>query len=175
MKRGESTISFVEKLLRENLDIPPATELHIVTTQRALAPKPASTETRSRVIKFHHYEQKRIFYTKHGLKKDIILIITIWQPFWINDKNTMMWSGRRGRRKSTSKHCTHPGSGILRGGNTSQEATNGFPVKVLLHPVDPMEQLTQQALSIGEEEETRYPRVAAIRDKLQIYRRKSPQ
>lgn len=35
MKRGESTISFVEKLLRENLDIPPATELHIVTTQRA--------------------------------------------------------------------------------------------------------------------------------------------
>lgn len=56
--RGDSTISFVEKLLRENLDIPPATELHIETAQKALAPKPASTETRSRVIKFHHYETK---------------------------------------------------------------------------------------------------------------------
>lgn len=69
MKRGESTISFVEKLLRENLDIPPATELHIVTTQRALAPKPASTETRSRVIKFHHYETKEDILHKAWIKK----------------------------------------------------------------------------------------------------------
>lgn len=65
-EEGDSTISFVEKLLRENL----ATELHIVTTQRALAPKPASTERpRSRVINFTTMKQKRIFYTKHGLQK----------------------------------------------------------------------------------------------------------
>ncbi len=42
-EEGSSMVVFVEKLLREKLDIPPTTELHIERAHRALVPKPPAT------------------------------------------------------------------------------------------------------------------------------------
>lgn len=71
-EEGDSMTSFVEKLIRENLDIPPGTKLHIERAHRVLAPKPASTERpRSTVVKFHHYKTKEDILRKVWIKKDI--------------------------------------------------------------------------------------------------------
>lgn len=89
-EEGDSMTSFVEKLIRENLDIPPGTKLHIERAHRVLAPKPASTERpRSTVVKFHHYKTKEDILRKVWIKKDITEKKTkdLFRP-WLSDSGT---------------------------------------------------------------------------------------
>lgn len=54
-----AVITFVEKLLRENLGIAPTTDLHIERAHRALAPlPPADSQPRSIVVRFLSYRKK---------------------------------------------------------------------------------------------------------------------
>ncbi|CAI5697253.1 unnamed protein product [Oreochromis niloticus] len=72
-EEGDSMINFVEKLIRENLDIPLGTELHIERAHRVLTSKPTTSERpRSIVIKFHHYKTKEDILRKAWIK-DIMI------------------------------------------------------------------------------------------------------
>lgn len=63
-----SVISFVETLLKENLDLPPSTDLRIERAHRALGPRPPhGAPLRSIVVKF----------ASHRSKEDIVK--TAWQ------------------------------------------------------------------------------------------------
>ncbi|KAL1255601.1 hypothetical protein QQF64_013662 [Cirrhinus molitorella] len=58
-KNCSSTITFVEKLLKDGLHLDPSTELHIQRAHRALAPKPTdSARPRSIVVKFLSFKTK---------------------------------------------------------------------------------------------------------------------
>ncbi|CAI5682669.1 unnamed protein product [Oreochromis niloticus] len=186
-EEGDLMISFVEKLIRENLDIPPGTEVHIERAHRALAPKPASSERpRSIVIKFHHYKTKEDILSKAWIKKDIV--IKNLRIYFDHDYPTAVLNKRKEYNevkwalKENKILCQTPYPARLRVFyeegtrfyHSAEEATKdlkdcGFPVKVIPPPVDPMEQLTQQAWGIAGEKETTRPRAAAIRDKLQVY------
>lgn len=71
-EQGSPMIVFVEKLLREKLNIPDSLELHIETAHRALAPKPTGgAKTRSIVVKFMQYRTKEEILRKPWEKKQI--------------------------------------------------------------------------------------------------------
>ncbi|KAL0152247.1 hypothetical protein M9458_051970 [Cirrhinus mrigala] len=58
-ENGSSTITFIEKLLKDGLDLDPSTELQIQKAHRALAPKPTdSARPRSIVVKFLSFKTK---------------------------------------------------------------------------------------------------------------------
>ncbi|KAL1277194.1 hypothetical protein QQF64_023867 [Cirrhinus molitorella] len=59
-ENGSSTIEFIEKLLKDGLDLDPSTELHIQRAHRALAPKPKdNARPRSIVVKFLRFKTKK--------------------------------------------------------------------------------------------------------------------
>lgn len=73
---GTSTVMFVEKLLRDTLEIPPTTDLGIERAHRALAPKPSGNgedKPRSIIIKFHRYRIKEEILRKAWAKKKVFL------------------------------------------------------------------------------------------------------
>ncbi|RXN04046.1 putative transposase element L1Md-A101/L1Md-A102/L1Md-A2 [Labeo rohita] len=72
-ENGSSTITFIEKLLKDGLDLDPSTELQIQRAHRALAPKPTdSARPRSIVVKFLSFKTKEDIlgqvWRKGGLK-----------------------------------------------------------------------------------------------------------
>ncbi len=69
---GASMMLFVEKLLRDELEIPPTTDLGIERAHRAIAPKPSGNREdrpRSIIIKFHCYKIKEAILRKAWRKK----------------------------------------------------------------------------------------------------------
>lgn len=73
-EEGNSMETFVEKFLKETLEIPESTELQIERAHRALAPKPAATDKpRSIVVKFLLFRTKEIILRKAWEKKEIYI------------------------------------------------------------------------------------------------------
>lgn len=73
---GTSMVTFVEKLLRDTLEILPNTDLGIERAHRALAPKPSGDgggKPRSIIIKFHRYRIKEEILHKAWAKKKVLL------------------------------------------------------------------------------------------------------
>ena len=73
---GASMLDFVEKLLRDTLELPPTTELHIERAHRSLAPKPPGEpgdKPRSIIIKFLRYKMKEEILRKAWGKKQVFL------------------------------------------------------------------------------------------------------
>ncbi|KAI2660320.1 LINE-1 type transposase domain-containing protein 1 [Labeo rohita] len=65
---------YVEQLLRDTLDFPPDTELHVERAHRALVPKPGkNARPRSIVVKFLRYKMKEEVIRKAWAKKDIFV------------------------------------------------------------------------------------------------------
>lgn len=65
---------YIEQLLRDTLDFPPAAELHVERAHRALAPKPGvNARPRSIVVKFLRYKMKEEVIRKAWMKKDIFV------------------------------------------------------------------------------------------------------
>lgn len=71
-EQGITMVAFVEKLLREKLNLPSSLELNIERAHRALAPKPAASEkARSIVVRFLQYNIKEEILRKAWEKKEI--------------------------------------------------------------------------------------------------------
>lgn len=71
---GSSMVVFVEKLLRDTLEIPPTMELYIERAHRALAPRPPGDEVhrpRSIIIRFLRYKIKEEILRKAWEKKKV--------------------------------------------------------------------------------------------------------
>ncbi|KAK1875089.1 LINE-1 retrotransposable element ORF1 protein [Dissostichus eleginoides] len=75
-EEGTSMVDFVEKLLRDTLDLPPATELHIERAHRSLVPKPPGgpgDKPRSIIIRFNRYKVKEEISRRAWGKKRVFL------------------------------------------------------------------------------------------------------
>lgn len=73
---GPSMVEFVQKLLRETLEVPPTTELGIERAHRALAPRPSGDredKPRSIIIRFLRYTTKEEVLRKAWGKKKVFL------------------------------------------------------------------------------------------------------
>lgn len=71
-ERGTPVAVFVEKLLREKLNIPASLELSIERAHRTLAPKPTDAgKPRSIVVKFLHYRVKEQILRKAWEQKEV--------------------------------------------------------------------------------------------------------
>jgi len=158
-EEGNSMLDFVEKLLREKLDIPATTELHIERAHRALAPKPpADGKPRSIVIKFLRYRVKEEILRKAWEKKEIWM--NNQRFFFDHDYPTAILSKRKEyieakrvlKEKKIRFQTPYParlrvfyedGTRIY---NTVSDATKdmkerGLPVTVIPLPEDPLDQI----------------------------------
>lgn len=188
-----SMITFVDKLLRDKLDIQPTNELYIERAHRALAPKPTTAaKPRSIVIKFHRYKTKEEVLRKAWEKKEILLngqriYFDHDYPAAILNKRKEYNEVKRVLKEKRIRFQTpYParlrvfydeGTQLY---HTISEATTdmkerGFPVKVVPPPEDPAGLLKQQAwhtAGAGREHDGGLSsRKTTVRDKLQVYRR----
>ncbi len=187
--------TFVETLLGDKLDILPTTELHIERVHRTLAPKPTATgKPRLIVIKFHRYKTKEVLRTAWE-KKDILLsnqriYFDHDYPATVLRKRKEYNEAKQAPKEKIRFQTSYPtrlrvfyedGMQLY---NIINKATKdmkdrGFPVKVIPPLEDPVEQMNHQAWhTAGEgwsDRERGSSRRADIREKLQVYRRQSPQ
>lgn len=193
-EEGSSMVTFVEKLLREKLNIPLSTELHIERAHRALGPKPSATgKPRSIVIKFLRYKTKEEVLRKAWEMKEIHL--NNQRLFFDHDYPAAILNKRKEynevkrvlKEKKIRFQTPYParlrvfyedGTRIY---NTISDATKdmkerGLPVTIIPPPEDPLQHLDLHAWrASGEGRPPRdLPRRADALERLQVFRRDFP-
>ncbi|KAJ4919448.1 hypothetical protein JOQ06_022222 [Pogonophryne albipinna] len=152
-ENSPSVISFVETLLKENLELPPSSDLKIERAHRALGTKPpADAPPRSIVVKF----------ASHRTKEEIIK--TAWQKwgFVYKERKVNLDHPRDGTRIYGSAEAA-----------TKDMAAKGLRVKVFKPPetwVERIKRLSWSTVSRGRETETPASRTG-FKEKLEILRR----
>lgn len=192
-ENGSSMVNFVEKLLRDSLDIPQTTSLGIERTHRALGPKPSGSEEKPRSI--------IIGFTLFATKEEVL------RKAWT--KKTVLWEGRRiyfdqdyppailrKRKEYTEAKRVLKRQNIrfqtpfpyklrvfyeneTRLYQSAEEATvdmiaRGMPVTKVTTRESPAEQLARSAWTVvgaQQRREVGEDREQTIREKLQMYRR----
>lgn len=76
---GSAMRDFVEKLLKDTLEIDPNTELDIERAHQALAPPPAGGKNiRLLLLYFSAAEQRKRYYEKHGERKECFYMVNLY-------------------------------------------------------------------------------------------------
>lgn len=190
---GTSTTMFVEKLLRDTLEIPPTTDLGIERAHRALAPKPSGNggdKPRSIIIKFHRYKIKEEILRKAWAKKVFLNERPIYfdqdyPPAIVQKRKEYSEAKRVLKQKQIRFQTPFPAKlrvfydDETRLYQSAEEATadmkdRGLPISV----ITPRESLAEQ-LSHTVWETVRNPRQQGmkevreknVRERLQVYRR----
>lgn len=188
---SQSMTHFVEKLLRENLDITPSTALQIQRAHRALAP-PAASDSRPRsiLVKFLCFTVKeeviRLAWQKKGftwnnhkinIDHDYPPEIMAMRREYADARKILKEKNLRFRTLYPARLKVFFEEGV-KTYNTVEEATadlssRGLPVKVIKPPATPREKL--QRRSSWREAGGRRPRqnrgAAAYKERLQVFRR----
>lgn len=191
---GSSMIDFVEKLLRDTLEINPATELDIERAHRALAPRPTGDKQdkpRSIIVKFLRYRIKEEILRKAWEKKKVFLngrqiyFDQDYSPVVMQKRKEYAEAKRVLKQKNIRFHTPFPaklrvfyedGTRLYQ---TAEEATTdmkdrGLPVSVITPKESLAEQLSRTAWEtmggqtrrgMGEEREKN------IRERLRAFRR----
>lgn len=188
---SQSVIHFVEKLLRENLSIPPSTALQIQRAHRALSPLPPSgSQPRSLLVKFLCFTTKeevlRLAWQKKGfmwnnnkvnLDHDYPPEIMAMRKEYAEVRRTLKDKNLRFRTlyPARLKVFYEEGARVY---NTVEETTadlasRGFPVKVIKPSTTPREKLQRRsAWEVAGGRRSRMTRgTAGFRERLQVYRR----
>ncbi len=192
---GASMTLFVEKLLRDELEIPPTTDLGIERAHRAIAPKPSGNREdrpRSIIIKFHRYKIKeeilrKAWGKKVFLKERPIYFDQDYPPAILQKRKEYTEAKRVLKQKQIRFQTPFPaklrvfyddGTRLYQ---SAEEATadmkdRGLPVSVITPRESLAEQLSRTAWETmrglrqqGTEEE----RERNIRERLQVFRRRS--
>lgn len=188
---SESMIYFVEKLLRENLNIPPSTALQIQRAHRALSPpSPSGSPPRSILIKFLCFTVKeevlRLAWQKKGFtwNNNKVNLDHDYPPEIIAMRKEYAETRRILKDKNLRFRTLYParlkvffdeGVKIY---NTVEEATadlasRGFPVSVIKPPATPRESLQRWATWRGAR--GRRPQqnrgASGYKERLQVFRR----
>lgn len=188
---SQSMVHFVEKLLRENLNIPASTALQIQRAHRALSPPaPNGSQPRSILVKFLCFTVKeevlRLAWQKKGFlwNNNKVNLDHDYPPEIIAMRKEYAEARRVLKEKNLRFRTLYParlkvfheeGAKIY---NTVEEATadlasRGLPVKVIKPPATPREKL--QRWSSWRGAGGRRPRqsqgAAGYKERLQVYRR----
>ncbi|CAI5691467.1 unnamed protein product [Oreochromis niloticus] len=191
---GSSMMDFVEKLLRDTLEINPTAELDIERAHRALAPRPAGDrqdKPRSIIVKFLRYKVKEEILRRAWEKKKVFLNGRLiyfdqdYPPAVLQKRKEYAEAKRVLKQKNIRFHTPFPaklrvfyedGTRLYQ---TAEEATTdmkdrGLPVSVIIPKESLAEQLSRTAWETaggpnrrGTDEE----REKNIRERLRAFRR----
>uniref|UniRef100_A0AAZ1Y238 L1 transposable element RRM domain-containing protein n=1 Tax=Oreochromis aureus TaxID=47969 RepID=A0AAZ1Y238_OREAU len=186
-----SMAHFVEKLLRENLAIPPSTSLQIQRAHRAISSLPPDgSQPRSILVKFLSFTvkeevlrlawQKRDFMlnsSKINLDNDFPSEIMVMRKEYAEARKVLKEKNLRFRTLYPTHLKVFFEEGV-KTYNTVEEATadlasRGLPVKVITPPATPRERLQRCPLwwGVGGRRPRQNRGVAGYKEKLQVYRR----
>lgn len=192
-----SMMDFVEKLLRNTLEIPASVRLDIERAHRALAPRPAGDrkdKPRSIIVKFLRYKTKEEILRKAWGKKKVffngrlIFFDQDYPPAILQKRKEYAEAKRVLKQRNIRFHTPFPaklrvfyedGTQLYQ---TAEEATTdmkdrGLPVSVITPRVSLAEQLSRTAWEIvggPSRRGTGEVREKNIREKLQVFRRQDP-
>uniref|UniRef100_A0A668SVF8 L1 transposable element RRM domain-containing protein n=1 Tax=Oreochromis aureus TaxID=47969 RepID=A0A668SVF8_OREAU len=186
-----SMAHFVEKLLRENLAIPPSTSLQIQRAHRVISSLPPDgSQPRSILVKFLSFTVKeevlRLTWQKKGfmlnsskinLDNDFPSEIMVMRKEYAEARKVLKEKNLRFRTLYPARLKVFFEEGA-KTYNTVEEATadlvsRGLPVKVITPPATPRERLQRCPLwwGVGGRRPRQNRGVAGYKEKLQVYRR----
>lgn len=196
-ENGSSMVNFMEKLLRDSLDIPQSTSLGIERMHRVLGPKPSGSgeeKSCSIIIGFTHFTTKEEVLRKAWTKKTVL-----WEGrriYFDQDYPPAILRKRKGyaevkrvlKQQNIRFQTPFPYKlrvfykNETRLYQSAEEATTdliarGLPVTKITRRESPVEQLARLAWTVvGAQQRREVGEVCeqTIREKLQIYRRLSP-
>lgn len=194
---GASMVDFIEKLLRETLELPADVELHIERAHRALAPKPAGDagdKPRSIIIKFLRYKVKEDILRRAWAKKRVshndrvIYFDHDYAPAVLQKRKEYSEAKRVLKQNKIRFQTPFPAKlrvfydGETQLYQTVEEATadmnrRGLAVRKTTSRESLAEQLSRTAWEVAgrpERRETGEAQLRDIRDKLRVFRRRSP-
>lgn len=183
-------IAFVEKVLRENLDIPATADLQIERAHRALAPPPPpGARPRSIVAKFQSFRTKeeviRLAWQKKGFELDGHKIsidhdyapeILLKRKAYAEARRVLKENQIRFQTLYPARLRVHYAEG-QKMYNTAEEATadmasRGLPVKVIEQPTTLRERIQRGAWQlVRNKRSTTAPKTQSFKQKLQAFRR----
>lgn len=184
-----SVISFVKKLLRENLDIPATKDLQIERAHRALAPQPpAGAQPRSLLVKFLSFRTKeevlKLAWQKKGftwnnckisLDHDYAPVILARRREYAEARRVLKENNIRfqtlfpARLKVFFEDGTKTYETVAEA--TSDLAARGLPVKVIMDPKSLLERIQRWSWQPARTRRTPRSSEASYREKLQVFRR----
>lgn len=194
---GSSMLDFVDKLLRDALELPPDKELHVERAHRALAPRPPGDprdKPRSIIIKFLRYRMKEEILRTAWEKKKVyfdgrlIYFDQDYAPAVLQKRKEYAEAKRVLKQNKIRFQTPFPAKlrvfyeDVTRLYQTVEEATTdmrnrGLPVNVTTPKESPAEQLSRTAWEMMERSRPRgtaEQREKDIREKLRAFRRRSP-
>lgn len=183
-------ISFVDKLLKENLGIPDSKDLQIERAHRALAPQPpAGAQPRSILVKFLSFRTKeevlKLAWQKKGFmwKNCKINLDQDYAPFILTKRREYAEARKALKEKNIKFQTLYPArlrvhyEDGTKTYNTAEEATSdlaarGLPVKVITQPVSLLERIQRRSwLPARAQRATRTSGAPGYKEKLQVFRR----
>lgn len=196
-ENGRPMVTFVEKLLRESLDISPNMSLGIERTHRALGPKPSGNgeeKPRSIIIGFARFTTKEEVLRKAWTKKTVlwegrrIYFDQDYPPVILQKRKEYAEAKRVLKRHNIRFQTPFPyklrvfyenGTQLYQSAEeaTTDMISRGMPVTKVTTRESLAEQLARSAwTAVGAQQrrDAEETREQAIRDKLQIYRRSAP-
>ncbi|KAL7870552.1 hypothetical protein SRHO_G00080490 [Serrasalmus rhombeus] len=181
---ADSVTTFVEKLLRENLDIPPSTDMLTERAHRALGPRPpAGAPLRSLVVRFLSYRTKesilKLAWQKRGFVwKDNKISLDHDYASGILNKRREYAEARRIRTLYPAKLKVFYDDGTVTYESveeaTRDMADRDLPVTVIMQPdtlLDQIRRLTWQPGGPRSRQGGRYGDVAGFKEKLSVFKR----
>ncbi|KAK7877461.1 hypothetical protein WMY93_031801 [Mugilogobius chulae] len=196
-KEGSSMTQFVEKVLKDCLDMPQATSLDIERAHRALAPRQSGNgeeKPLSILIRFARFTTKEEVLRKAWSKKTVFLdgrriyFDQDYAPAILQKRKDYVEAKRVLKRQNIRFQTPYPakmrvfyqdGTVLYQ---SAEEATadmnaRGFPVTKVTSKERLTEQLTRSAwkvMGMHQQRDTEEQRERIIREKLQVFRRRSP-
>lgn len=187
--RPRATIPFMEKLLKENLNIPDTKDLQIERAHRALAPKTlAGTQPRSILVKFLSFRTKKealkLAWQKKGFtwKNCKIILNHDYAPFILARRREYVDAWRALKENNIKFQTLYPAQLRVyyedgtRAHDTVEEAMSdladqGLPVKVFTQLESLLEKIQLWSWQpVRARRTTRAGRVPGYEEKLQIFR-----